>query len=295
MTKRLTTGLALLTRADAVGLGVSERTWRRRIASERWCEVRPGVAGLPGWPDSLPRRVQAAVLSVGEGTLASHGTSLSVWGVEGLDLAELDVVVDRGRHPQLPGVRIHRPRDRDDLRPSRWAGVDLVNPLRALLDLGQTLPEAVGDALAQMIIAGRVAPSAVMAVLGRHAAHGRHGVAALRDAVEGWPFGERPPDSVLEVRFAELITASGLPTPLFHQTIDAMVVDVVFPEARVIVELDGWDVHGSRHAFEVDRARDARLAALGWVVVRFTWFQVVRQGDRVAAQLRSILAQRQAA
>jgi very-short-patch-repair endonuclease len=53
--------------------------------------------------------------------------------------------------------------------------------------------------------------------------------------------------------------------------------------------VDGWAHHGSRSAFEADRARDAYLAGAGWRVLRFTWFQVSRRGDWVAARLRDAL------
>jgi very-short-patch-repair endonuclease len=42
--------------------------------------------------------------------------------------------------------------------------------------------------------------------------------------------------------------------------IGGFVVDFTWPEQRLIIELDGWDAHRTRSAFEEDRARDARLA-----------------------------------
>ena len=68
--------------------------------------------------------------------------------------------------------------------------------------------------------------------------------------------------------------------------------DFVWPEHRVIVETDGWESHGNRVAFERDKARDADLAARGWVVLRFTWRQVVDSPMLVIARLAQTLAQR---
>ena len=48
-------------------------------------------------------------------------------------------------------------------------------------------------------------------------------------------------------------------------------VDALFPEQRVIVELDGYEFHGTRQAFESDRERDATLLAAGYVTIRITW------------------------
>jgi hypothetical protein len=50
-------------------------------------------------------------------------------------------------------------------------------------------------------------------------------------------------------------------------------VDFYWPTHHLIVELDGWETHRTRAAFEQDRRRDAALTAAGWRVVRFTWHE----------------------
>ena len=64
----------------------------------------------------------------------------------------------------------------------------------------------------------------------------------------------------------------------------------MWPEQRLVVEVDGWETHRTRHAFETDRARDQMLARSGWRVIRFTWRQVTEEPARVAATLRAALA-----
>ncbi|HUR86980.1 MAG TPA: DUF559 domain-containing protein [Solirubrobacteraceae bacterium] len=66
--------------------------------------------------------------------------------------------------------------------------------------------------------------------------------------------------------------------------------DFVWHRHDLIVEVDGRDVHAARRAFEHDRRRDQRLAALGWRVVRFTWRQVTEEPGYVAATLLALLA-----
>ena len=68
-------------------------------------------------------------------------------------------------------------------------------------------------------------------------------------------------------------------------------VDFLWRQQRLIVETDGRDVHSTRQAFERDRKRDQRLMLAGWRVVRFTWRQITREPERVAATLRALLAQ----
>jgi len=47
-------------------------------------------------------------------------------------------------------------------------------------------------------------------------------------------------------------------------------VDAVWPQWRLVAELDGYAFHGTRAAFERDRERDARLQLAGYRVLRFT-------------------------
>jgi very-short-patch-repair endonuclease len=62
--------------------------------------------------------------------------------------------------------------------------------------------------------------------------------------------------------------------------------------ARVIVETDGYAIHGHRAAFEADRARDAALQAAGYVVLRFTHRQITRRPMVAIAPLPAVLLSR---
>jgi very-short-patch-repair endonuclease len=67
------------------------------------------------------------------------------------------------------------------------------------------------------------------------------------------------------------------------------VVDFLWPDCRLIVEVDGYEYHRARASFEADRARDAALTLQGYRVVRFTYRQVTEDPVRVAAALRKLL------
>ena len=56
--------------------------------------------------------------------------------------------------------------------------------------------------------------------------------------------------------------------------------DYHWPAQRVIVELDGFETHGTRAAFRADRAKDAALTASGYRVLRFTRDDDPAAGDR---------------
>jgi very-short-patch-repair endonuclease len=71
--------------------------------------------------------------------------------------------------------------------------------------------------------------------------------------------------------------------------VNGFVVDFLWRSKRLIVELDGWEAHRSRSAFERDRARDARLNVLGYTVLRFTWRQIEGDARAVARTVRALL------
>ena len=68
------------------------------------------------------------------------------------------------------------------------------------------------------------------------------------------------------------------------------VVDFLWPDACLVVEVDGREKHGTRRAFQADRDRDGRLAVAGYRVLRFTWWDVTRRPAVVADRVRRLLS-----
>ncbi len=97
----------------------------------------------------------------------------------------------------------------------------------------------------------------------------------------------------LEERFVGLIDSHGLPRPRFNADVAAggrfFSVDCLCQAQRLVVELDGRAVHGTRQAFESDRERDRLLMIDGWRVMRVTWLQLRDDEARIAADLRAAL------
>ena len=60
---------------------------------------------------------------------------------------------------------------------------------------------------------------------------------------------------------------------------------------RLVVEVDGYGTHSPRLAREDDYARDSALVAAGWRVLRFTYAEVLREPELVAARIAAVLAQ----
>lgn len=94
--------------------------------------------------------------------------------------------------------------------------------------------------------------------------------------------------SLLESLARLELVAAGLQVSTGVQIDGVGWVDIVV-EGRIVVELDGFEFHSSRTAFGNDRRRDRVLASLGYVVLRFTYDEVVTLPGYVAAQVLAVL------
>ena len=104
----------------------------------------------------------------------------------------------------------------------------------------------------------------------------------------------RPPDegrSPLEIRFPAFVRQHRLPELLQNVHVLGHEVDALWPEAKLIVELDSWEHHGHRAAFERDRARDPKLMIAGYRTIRVTHRRLDREPEQLAAEIRQLLAQ----
>ncbi|MGB8858355.1 MAG: DUF559 domain-containing protein, partial [Ilumatobacteraceae bacterium] len=269
----------------------SRSTWYRALASGQFEQLYPNVARLWGSPSTLPQRALAAVWAAGGNTLASHRTSAALWGIERPLTDPTDILIpDRRRHPLPEGVVVHRPRDLDDLRPIMRQHVPTTNPMRMLLNLGAVDPGAVEAAMIAVMSSRVASPAAIRAVLFRHAKRGRHGVTALRTALESWLDDELPPDSELEAAMNRLVVDHRLPPVQFHAIVVGFEVDFLVTGSNVVIECDGWGSHGlNRDQFEFDRIRNSEVVAAGFAIVHVTWKQLHTDPRAAAERIRNVV------
>jgi very-short-patch-repair endonuclease len=85
------------------------------------------------------------------------------------------------------------------------------------------------------------------------------------------------------------VVAQRLPPPQVNVLVGKDVVDALWPAARLIVELDSWEFHSHRAAFEKDRDRDTKHLLAGYRTIRVTHRKLSEQPERLAAQIRALL------
>ncbi|MFP5388933.1 MAG: endonuclease domain-containing protein [Thermoleophilia bacterium] len=117
---------------------------------------------------------------------------------------------------------------------------------------------------------------------------GRHALRPAKRIVDDdrAPYVARSP---LEERFLRFCDAHRLPPPVTNVSVLDLEIDVLWPQQRVAVELDGFAFHHHRGAFERDRARDVALQVAGYRVIRITHRRLDQDAASVASQIRQLL------
>jgi hypothetical protein len=265
-------------------VGLSSRAIGRRVESGDLIPVHAGVYAV-GYVRVDPlSRAAAAVLACGEDAILSHESAAALWGMGTWPAIPEVIACSRRRRP---GIHTHRcPKlTRRDITHQR--GIRTTSPARTTLDIALKTPikqliRAVNDAEN----AGWLRRNQVIDVLKRNPGH--KGAPKLRYVV-----GLDPTRSGFEDDFPADCVAVGLPKPSMNAIVAGYVVDALFPEPKVIIELDSWAHHRDRASFESNRERDAATLDAGFVTVRLTWGRWQGDRRREAGRLHRILQQRE--
>jgi very-short-patch-repair endonuclease len=261
----------VIAHAQLIELGVLRDSVRRRLAAERLFEVQPFVYSLI--PEVKIRgRMMAAVLTFGADAVLSHRAAAAVWEIGPWPTGVVDVTLARTPGPRR-GIRLHRAHVDHVVKD----GLPLTTLTRTLVDQASHLP--LPRLRNQFEAAERLGLLDVKSVTEQM--HGRRGAKKIRALIADWITPE-PTRSELERAFRDLCRQSGLPLPSQNVSLLGYEVDAVWEQDRLVVELDGWEHHRTRRAFEDDRRRAAALEAAGYRVLRFTWRQVTRDRRIVA-------------
>jgi hypothetical protein len=268
----------LVTRQQLLKHGFNPRAITRRIGNGQLIGVHAGVYAVGLRRTDPPARAAAAVLACGPDALLSHAWAACLWGIRRDWPGLPEVTVPGDRRPQ--GVKVHRSTTLTRADQRIHLGIRVTSPARTLVENGaeltdQQLRRAVND----LQMKGWLKLSQL------NEAVERLGGSRLR-AFVARPTG--PTRSEFEDAFLAFIAEFGLPTPIMNARVHGRERDAVFPRHKLIVELDGWQFHGDRHAFQDDRERDAEALRYGWATLRLTWDRLLDAPRREAERFQRI-------
>ncbi len=254
---------------------------RRVLHGPAFDRVLPDVHVTAGTGIDLVVLSRAAAVLVGDRGVLSGYSAAEVLDASCAPLgAPAEVTLWPGRRQRShPRLRVHR--DALDARDVvRCRGLLVTSPARTAADLARWAPD-----LTQAVVAAdalchrhRLDPAAVLdAPPGARGAARLPRVRALAD-----PLSESP----METRIRLAIVLAGLPPPVLQHTVlvegHRYRLDLSYPELRLGVEFDGAH-HRTADRARRDLAREQRLAAAGWRIVRLPASAVLTRPDLVAA------------
>jgi very-short-patch-repair endonuclease len=272
-----------VTRSQLLAHGVGRGAIESRRRAGRLTLLHRGVYRVGPVELALARHM-AAALACGDGAVVSHDDAGRI--AKPRSGVRPDPRIDPEHEPfRRPGIhvrRVHLPRE--ELTTVKQ--IPVTNVARTILDLAVTRPAVDVEELLAEVFARKLTSRADLdRLLDRH--RGRPGVPVLREILAPGPPGRIRSEA--ERRLLALVRAAGLPRPRVNARIDGYEVDFLWPDHRLVVEVDGHAFHSNRPQRERDSRRDRDLAVHGYLVLRVTWRQIDREPEALVARIAALL------
>lgn len=293
--------------SQAFELGITKGALAHRLRRGWVLRVVKGLYRLRDHPWTWHSEAQAAVLLAGWGAVLSHGAAARVhgfWAYRGHK--DFDVSIPEGTHHRQRIGRLHITSWTPDAHVVVIEGLPVTTVARTCFDLAGDVPRALRNDVGRQVHANhirRVLNDALRnrglsllhetAVLAALAGRGRSGTVLIRSLIEEFGPEYEPTDSDGEDLFLEILRAFVLPEPRLHVVISdeegfIAEVDCLF-DPGLIVEIDGATHQGPLDRAH-DRARDARLRAIGHAVERVRYRRLLTHPAGVARDVRRWLS-----
>ena len=200
------------------------------------------------------------------------------------------VIVPQAKRIERPRIVISRiDLELRDIR--KRHGMPVTSPPRTVLDMATALddPYELESLAAEASYRRLASEDELRDQIERNC--GRRGVAALRQVldIEGGPQRTRSEGERFMLRVLRRHGVNGFEANGFTNGYE---VDFLWRDAAFCVELDGWDGHHGRAAFERDRLKWAKLQAAGVAVMPITGRQAREDEQGTIDRLRMVLSQR---
>jgi len=224
--------------------------------------------------------------------VASHGSAAYLWGLYRFAPETIDVTAPIRRRATRE-FRVHfssilAAEDRLERE-----GIPVTSVPRLVLDLSiRAKPAQIERLLERAEELELLDLHAVEDILDR--AGGHRGRGRLRRALALYQPDPSFTRSRFEKSFRRHVIAAGLPAPSMNFNYAGYELDAYWPDLRFAVELDLFETHSTRAAFERDHLRQEELKLLGVEMIRVTRPRLQREPDAVIRNLATFLERRRA-
>ncbi len=275
----------LITRQQALHVGMTNTTIGRRLRTKMWRRMFPGVYRHVAATVDDQLMAEAALLWLGASAVLSGSWAAWWHDLRSEPDGPVSVTVPLGA-----SNRQHRHVDlrRRDLRPAdvvRHRGLQVTSrPLTVLENAALPGGQDVIDRALQQHLSVATLDRAMTGFV--HATGATAARRALQLAAEGTV---SPP----ERRLSAALKRAGLTDVKagVHVVADGVAcwLDFAVAELKLAIEVDGYLAHSSPEAFRKDRHRQNALVRDGWTVLRFTAQQIRDDIDAVISEIRATI------
>lgn len=282
----------VVSRRQALALGVPSSTLHRRLVRDGWDIPVPGVAVAPWATDGPQLRAAIAGWAIAPGGGVTGDTALALHGLRVPFPSRPLVVVPHDRTGTSRSVAdVIRSRTLQPSDVGRHDGVPCVSPHRAVLDLAARSPAA---DLRERLIDLRQQRVLDLDDLGRwlEGSRGARGRPRLLRAVA--EVSGSGADSVLTRRVEQALREAGLTPDTYPAVIDigerVLHPDITFSRHRVAIECDSLGFHADQRALDRDARKHNAYRLSGWTSLRITWLRSRRDLHGFISEVRRTLA-----
>jgi hypothetical protein len=270
-------------------MGLSNGHIHRASKASRLRRVHRGVYAVGH--KSLSRRAQslAAVLACGSGAVLSHRSAAWLWGFLTRFPSEPEVTVPSRGHRRRT-IRVYRTAGMPDRDCTTLEGIPVTSAGRTLFDLaGAVSTRDRARAIDRARRTGRLNLGELDEMLARRG--GTPQAKVLREALTLYrkPVYDRARSELL---FLDALEQEGVSSPVLNCWEGKWEIDAYWPAERFAVEVDGWETHGSREAFENDRLRQEEMKLAGIDCISISARRIETEPRQVAQNIRVLLERR---
>jgi very-short-patch-repair endonuclease len=272
-----------VTRGQLLAHGASPTMIDRRLRVGALRRKFRGVYFAGHGPEPPLAHESAAVLACAPQALLGARTAAVLRDLPVVAESDVDVIVVGRQIRGQSGIRVRMIGSLGSGELRRMHGVPIASPALILLDLAGTLGEAeLAQALNEARVQRMVRDHELAAVIAAHPK--RRGARALAKLLAA-ETAELATGSEAEALCLTIMRKHGLEPDEAQARIGRYRVDFLFRAERLVVEVDGYRYHGTRHRFVRDRRRTAAIVAKGYVIFPVSWHDLV---DASAVTMRAL-------
>jgi hypothetical protein len=281
----------IISRVEALALGMTNRTIDLRLRDGAWIRMQPGIFRTSAFPETWRGKLRSALLWAGPGAYASHRSAAALYGLDGFPEGPIEITAPTNK--SIGGVKVHR--SKVGARVRVVDGIEVGWVERTLVEICITGDPircglAVDDALRRKL----TTLDRLWQEL-QGCTKGTRGAKTFRKLIEGRDDRDGKLDSKLEAKILTILRRiKGEAFDVQHPVVaNGNKYRLDFFHARSVLGIEGhsfrWHFGDSAHDKDAERHNDLTLEGIRMLYV--TWDQAMFRPNDVEAKVRRAIAQ----